>query len=99
MMRPYAKRGRFSSSSAGVSPKVRLCSTVERKLYGLGGQPGTLITAVPGITLWVPTAPVGLGVADFTPPQAAQEPMAMPAAEPGAGRRPHTTWGVSPTLT
>src|SRR3546814_8945032 len=90
-------RGRFSSSSAGGSTKVRMCSTVERKVYGLGGQPGTLITAVPGITSWVPTAPVGLGVADCTPPQAAHEPMAMTAAAPAAASRTSSTWVFPPT--
>ncbi len=47
----------------------------------IGGQPGTLITGLSVITLWIGVASVGLGRAACTQPHEAQEPQAMMAAQ------------------
>ena len=44
-----------------------------------------LTTVLAGMISWVGLAPVGLGSADWMPPQAAQEPMATMAAAPSVG--------------
>ncbi len=61
-------------------PKVANWSAVPRRLYGLAGHPGMFTTGLSVTILFTPTAPVGFGSADGTPPHAAQEPIAMTAA-------------------
>src|SRR4051812_26982922 len=79
MVLAYANSGRFSASSAGRVPNVANCSTVPSRLYGLAGQPGILTTVFPFRISCAPTAPVGLGAADGTPPHDAHEPIAITA--------------------
>ena len=55
-------------------------STTPSRLYGFGGQPGRLMIALSLMMESTPTAPVGFGSAEGTPPHDAHEPIAMIAA-------------------
>ncbi len=63
-------------------PKVRKCASTPVITVGIGGQPGTLMIGLSLTTVWIATAPVGLGLAFGRPPNAAQVPTAMMAAAP-----------------
>ena len=56
-------------------------------MYGFAGQPGKFTTGLSVTTLFVPTAPVGLGSADGMPPQLAHEPIEITAAASAAALR------------
>ena len=57
----------------------------------MGGQPGTLMTGLSVITLWMGVARVGFGFAACTQPQEAHEPQAMMALQWLAMRRSFST--------
>src|SRR5208282_6430787 len=85
--RSYANFGRPNSSNSGSLPMVTYSRTTASRLYGLGGQPGRLMIGLPDTTESTPTAPVGFGSADGTPPQEAQQPIAITAAACAATSR------------
>src|SRR6476469_1343021 len=81
MTRSYANSGRPMASSFGSLPVVAYSSTVPKSTYGFGGQPGMFTTGLEWMIESTPTASVGFGPLEGTPPHEEQEPMAMTAAE------------------
>src|SRR5688572_2747679 len=80
MVRSKANIGRLSASSFGSFPVLAYSRTVASSTYGFGGHPGMFTTGFDLISESTPTAPVGFGPEEGTPPQDAHEPMEMTAA-------------------
>src|SRR5215467_6894425 len=59
---------------------VTYSRTTASSVYGFGGQPGKFTIGLPVRMESTPTAPVGFGSEDGTPPQDAHDPMAITAA-------------------